>query len=441
MRFQNWKNKKGISLLFLTTCFTLVFYFWTIPINANTDLNQLNKQIEQKKNDLLKLDREIEAQRQLLLNTSGQANTLQSKINSLEASRKKLDSEIKKTQTEIDKAELVIQKLNSEISEKEEKINTNLGNLMEIIRTADELSKKSLIEKFLSYEKISDFWNDMENTLLIQDELSSEIEILLGLTENLKEAEIEKLNEKNTLAQFKTELSGQEETVELTKKEQQTILQKTKNQEAEYKKLLDQKIAEKQAFEKEILDIESQIKMIIDPKSFPSARDGVLAWPVDNIVITQLFGGSQFAKNNPGIYGRPFHPGVDFGVPVGTRVKSVAEGTVEGFGDTDAHPGCNAWGKWVLIRHDNGLSSMYAHLSSILVKQGQRVGRGDVIALSGNTGVSTGPHLHLTIYASQGVKIGKYSSYKSGGGCSATEATGPFADLAAYLDPMSYLPK
>ena len=126
---------------------------------------------------------------------------------------------------------------------------------------------------------------------------------------------------------------------------------------------------------------------------------------------------------------------------VGTKIKSVSSGTVRDFGNTDAYPGCYAWGKWVLIDHDNGLSSLYAHLSSILVSRGQRIEAGEVIALSGNTGVSTGPHLHLTIYASQGVKVGKYGTYKPGGsGCAATDATGPFADINAYLDPMNYLP-
>jgi murein DD-endopeptidase MepM/ murein hydrolase activator NlpD len=439
MHYQNFRKKIIVFILIISI--SGMFNFFSFKAQANTDLNQLNQQIEQKKNDLLKLDREIEAQRQLLLTTSGQANTLQSKINSLEASRKKLDTEIRKTQTEIDKAELMLEKINSEITTKQSQIDLNLQNLSQVIRLADEMSKKNMIEKFLSYERFSDFIIDVESTMIIQDRVVEEIDILLGLTEDLKEKEVEKLTEKNILAQFKNELAGQEETVELSKKEQQNILQKTKNQESEYQKLLDQKIAQKRAFEQEILNIESQIKMIIDPKSFPGAQDGIISWPVDNIVITQLFGGSQFAKNNPGIYGRPFHPGVDFGVPIGTKVKSVSDGVVSGFGDTDAHPGCNAWGKWVLIKHDNGLSSMYAHLSSVLVTQGQRVGRGDVIALSGNTGVSTGPHLHLTLYASQGVQIGQYSSYKSGGGCSATQATGPFADLDAYLDPMSYLPK
>jgi murein DD-endopeptidase MepM/ murein hydrolase activator NlpD len=93
-----------------------------------------------------------------------------------------------------------------------------------------------------------------------------------------------------------------------------------------------------------------------------------------------------------------------------------------------------------VIEHDNGLTSLYAHLSSISVSNGQRVDVGETIGLSGNTGFSTGPHLHLTIYASQGVKIGRYNEFKSGTGCAATAASGPFADLDAYLDPMNYLP-
>jgi len=180
---------------------------------------------------------------------------------------------------------------------------------------------------------------------------------------------------------------------------------------------------------------------LIDVDSYPAPRRGLLGAPFDNIIITQQFGGTQFAKNNPGIYGRAYHPGTDMGTPIGTHVKSLYGGVVRGFDNTDNYPGCRSWGNWVLIDYDNGLSSLYAHLSNVLVKPGQRVERGDVVALSGNSGISTGPHLHLSLYATQGVKIGSYGSYgSSGGGCSATNATGPFADLEAYLDPMTYLP-
>jgi murein DD-endopeptidase MepM/ murein hydrolase activator NlpD len=107
---------------------------------------------------------------------------------------------------------------------------------------------------------------------------------------------------------------------------------------------------------------------------------------------------------------------------------------VEGVGDTDVVCPGASFGKWVFIRYDNGLASTYAHLSLITAKAGQRVSTGDVVGYSGNTGYSTGPHLHMSLYAGQGVKI---STLKSSV-CQGTY-TMPIADTKAYLDPLIYL--
>jgi murein DD-endopeptidase MepM/ murein hydrolase activator NlpD len=435
--FLNQKKK-------ILMCFLFLFLFNLNYYEAKADqqqINQLSEQIENKKKELEKLDREIAEQKKLLSETSGQATNLQAKINALEANRKKILSEISATETQIKKAELTIDKLNLEISDKEILIKKHSEGIAESIRKINEIESRSLVERFLSSDNFSDFWSEFEQNINLQKTFKNEIDQLLDISQELKENQNQKLTEKEMLAKYKKELSGQAEAVASTKSEQQNILVKTKNQEAEYQKLLKEKESRKKAFEQEILDIESKIKILIDPNSYPTAKKGIFSWPLETIRVTQLFGGTQFAKNNPGIYGRPFHPGVDFGISIGSKVLSIGNGTVKGFGNTDAYPGCYAWGKWVLIEHDNGLSSLYAHLSSIMVTQGQTVSAGDLIAFSGNTGISTGPHLHLTIYASQGVKIGKYGDYKPGGsGCAATGATGPFADLDAYLDPMNYLP-
>jgi murein DD-endopeptidase MepM/ murein hydrolase activator NlpD len=410
---------------------------------ANTDeINALTAQIQEKKKELEKLDAEIAAQKKLLNETSGQASTLQSKINSLEASRKKISNDIKATETQIQEAELTISKLGLEITDKQKLVDDHSAAIAESIRQTNAIENKSLVERFLSSESFSSFWTDLEQNLTIQISFKSAIDYLLSISAELRANQAEKAAEKEQLAQYKKVLGGQVDVVAQTKAEQQTILTQTKNKEAEYQKLLAQKESQKKAFEAEMLDIESKIKILIDPGSYPAPLRGILKWPLDGIIrITQEFGGSQFAKTNPGIYGRPFHPGTDFAASIGTKIKSVGPGTVRGIGNTDAYPGCYAWGKWILIDHTNGISSLYGHLSSILVSPGDTVKEGDIIALSGNTGVTTGPHLHLTLYASQGVKIGKYGAYKPGAaGCAATDASGPFADLDAYLDPMTYLP-
>ncbi|MFI6878729.1 M23 family metallopeptidase [Streptomyces sp. NPDC050400] len=90
------------------------------------------------------------------------------------------------------------------------------------------------------------------------------------------------------------------------------------------------------------------------------------------------------------------HSGQDFAVPIGTNVKAVHGGTVVKTGPNGAGDG-PAYGNAVVIKHANGTYSQYAHLSRIDVHVGQTVSTGQHIALSGNTGNSSGPHLHFEI--------------------------------------------
>jgi len=85
------------------------------------------------------------------------------------------------------------------------------------------------------------------------------------------------------------------------------------------------------------------------------------------------------------------HSGLDIAVPVGTLVRASGGGTVVQAGE-DA-----AYGLFVLLRHPDGHESMYGHLSRIVVREGDRVNQGEVIARSGNTGQSSAPHLHFEI--------------------------------------------
>ena len=103
--------------------------------------------------------------------------------------------------------------------------------------------------------------------------------------------------------------------------------------------------------------------------------------------ISSGFGRRKAPKKGASTY----HRGVDFAVPVGTAVMASCGGTV-----TRAGWG-SGYGYCVYIQHPNGWTTRYGHLSKVLVKAGQSVSQGQKIALSGNTGVSTGPHLHFEI--------------------------------------------
>jgi murein DD-endopeptidase MepM/ murein hydrolase activator NlpD len=424
--------------------FVFVYFFLSIclfsPVHAES-VDDLNEQIEQYEARIQAIDREIEEQRKLIQTTSAKAGEIQSQINTLNANRNKLKKDISRTQDVIKKSELTIEKLEIEITDKQRKVNELEEGLAQSMRNLQKSTDASILEIAFKIDSVSDFFAQVVEVQKFKEKLINKKYELLNINRELSEKKTDEEKTKEELEKERQVLAGQHETVLSNERAQSGLLAVTKGEQSKYEQVLREKEEQKKQFDALVQDIESKIKILIDPDSFPDASKGILVWPVDTVRITQLFGGTDFAKNNPGIYGRPYHPGVDFGIPVGTKIKSVSGGIIRDFGNTDAFPGCYAWGKWILVDHDNGLSSLYAHLSSIIVSRGQRVEAGEVIALSGNTGVSTGPHLHLTIYASQGVKTGRYGTYKPGGsGCAATDATGPFADLSAYLDPMSYLP-
>jgi murein DD-endopeptidase MepM/ murein hydrolase activator NlpD len=85
------------------------------------------------------------------------------------------------------------------------------------------------------------------------------------------------------------------------------------------------------------------------------------------------------------------HPGVDVAVPVGTEVRAAGGGLVVEVGESDQY------GRFLRLVHADGYETLYAHASRILVQRGQRVAAGQLIALPGNTGRSTAPHLHFEV--------------------------------------------
>ena len=109
-------------------------------------------------------------------------------------------------------------------------------------------------------------------------------------------------------------------------------------------------------------------------------------WPVEG-VLRSAFGGRSDPFSGEGA----FHTGIDLSVPKGTPVHVTADGVVASAG------WAGAYGKLVIVDHGNGIQTYYAHLSAISVVPGQEVGRNQTIALSGETGRATGPHIHYEV--------------------------------------------
>ena len=119
-----------------------------------------------------------------------------------------------------------------------------------------------------------------------------------------------------------------------------------------------------------------------------SARKGLMRTPVDGAHLTSEFG----MRFHPILNYSRLHQGVDFGVASGSPVMAAAGGTISFAGWHGGH------GNYVMVKHNGTLATAYAHLSKFAVKNGQAVTQGQVIAWSGSTGLSTGPHLHYEVW-------------------------------------------
>lgn len=428
----SYKRNISFLIVFFVVINSILFNF----VKAES-VSELKGKITEKNIEMQKLEEEIKKWEGELNVVSSQKKTLNNELNYLNTTEKKLTTDLSLTNNRIYSTSLKIQQLGLEIGDKSNDIVKNEKALGEAVRSINEKEAYSFLEIILANKTLSDFWNDLEALENIQNEINIKTKTLKELKNGLEIDKTESELIKEELSLYKEKLSDQKEIVAQNKNEKNQLLSATKNQESAYQKILSEKLALKKAFEDELAQYEEALRIAIDPNSIPNANNSILSWPVDIVRITQYFGNTPFATANPQVYNGGGHNGVDFGVSTGSNIRTALSGTVEAIGDTDvACPGAS-YGKWVLVRHPNGLSTLYAHLSLIKVTEGQSVVTGDLIAYSGNTGYSTGPHLHFTVYASQGVQVKNYS-FKS---CKGKTTVMPLAAKEAYLNPLSYLPE
>lgn len=431
-----------------------VFLSAVSGVSAQGVVDQLRSQIQDHNSEITKLQSEIAEYQKQLDVLGGKRSTLESTIQTLEISRKKLSADISITQNKIAGANLRIRELSLAIGSKEETISDHRIVIAQSLRTLAMEDQTPLIEQLVASERLADAWEAADTAASFKRALGSRIQELLQVKDQLSENRDEVSATKKELVTFQSDLVSQRGAVEANKVAQQSLLKQTKNQESTYQQLVAKKIAEQKAFEDELLRLQNELDITIDPSRIPSTGKGVLSFPFSATIlascktrnkvfgniycVAQYFGNTAFATANPQIYSGRGHNGIDIDVPTGTPIRSALSGIVMGTGNSDLTPACYSYGKWILIKHANGLSTLYAHLSTIGVKEGQSLLTGEVIGYTGMTGYSTGPHLHFTVIASQGIKIMKLGEYR-GTKTPCSNAVLPLAPPEAYLNPLSYL--
>lgn len=393
---------------------------------------ELREKIVERNVAIAELEKEIANYQKDIETTGAETKTLQSTIRGIDLEQKKLSAEIRLTENKITAVNLRLQELGDAIQIKEDKVEGTMLALARTIRNLADAERRTLVETMLSGGSLSTVWSTIDDLDRFQQSVHSDLLRTRELKADLENTRTETELNRQKLVSLRSDLADKNMLLAQNKKNKNALLSATKSKEAEYRRILAQKVARRNAFEQELLKFESDLRFVIDPATLPPAGSGVLKWPVTAVKITQEFGDTAFAKS--GAYAGKGHNGIDFRAPNGTPIKAALSGIVKGTGNTDTVCPGASYGKWVLIEHSNGLSTLYAHLSLIKVSDAQGVATGEVIGYGGETGYATGPHLHFTVYATQGVKIMQRKSSVCGG-----VYTMPVADLKAYLDPIKYL--
>ncbi len=408
-------------------------------VDANPDLDRLRQEISERGERLDAIEREIAQYEAALAEVGSERQSLEQAIRQLELERDRVEADIRATQNRIDSANLTIEQLTVEIADTEARIDRIRNGLAESIRIDHRAQDDSMILVMLRNGNLSEFWNELETLTLVRSTMTEQAQTLHELRAALVFQQEQTEQARAQLTELRNRYSNQNQVLSNNRAEQAELLRATQNEESSYQSMLAERRAAREQIVAEVREFESELRFILDPTTIPQPGTTVFDWPLENIRITQLFGGTEFATRNASIYGgRAYHPGVDFGAPRGTPIYAPLGGSVRATGNTDEVPGCFSWGKWTLIDHANGLSTLYAHQDVIGVQAGQRVATGEVIGYTGNTGFSTGPHLHFTVYVTDAVTVRQFNEIRTTTSCGA--ATTPVSATEGYLDPMLYLP-
>ena len=378
-----------------------------IPVwaTSTSELKDQKKEIEDKinqtKDEQAGVKKELSAQMQ--------------EISKLDASISEVDSQITTLTNQIAELEETIEETEKKLEEKQKEYDKNKQLMEERLSAMYERGETSFLDILFKSESVIEF---ISNYYMISEVTECDKELVESIEKDKQEIEDTKIKlekEKTQLDSAKVEKQTKSAILKTQKAEREEKANKLSTEEKKLQSDIDE-------YNKQADKIEAQIQEAIRKAAEEAARkaaeaaraaggssggnglqfDGSFIWPCDNKIVTST------VKQR---WGR-MHKGID----IGARYENVYA-SASGYAYTLENP--SGYGHYIIIVHGDGYISLYGHLNAFKVSYGQYVTQGQVIAQSGNSGSSTGAHLHFEIR-----KASSLSSYFS----------------ASPLNPLNYMP-
>lgn len=379
-------KKKIVSIVLVLIL--LQAYVYSIFAASTSSLNDQKSDLQQKVNDAEEEKSKLKEQ----LDEQLQA------ISDLDLSISNVEEEISKLSAQISELETNIEEKQKEIEQKQKEYTENEELLQDRLVATYENGSTSFLDILLGSSGIMDFLSNYYN---ISQLIQCDEELLESIEKDKKEIEEVKQTleeEKSQIEELKKEQETKKNSLSLKKAERQ---QKASSLNAEQKAVQ----ADIDSYNAQIKQVDEQIRKILEEANKNSSGikfDGSFIWPCNNKIITST------VKQR---WGR-WHKGID----IGARYESVYA-AASGYAYKLENPG--GYGHYIMIVHGSGFITLYGHLDSFNISNGQYVSQGQVIATSGNSGGSFGAHLHFEIR-----KASSVSNFFS----------------SSFLNPLDYLP-
>ncbi|MEK7115005.1 MAG: peptidoglycan DD-metalloendopeptidase family protein, partial [Patescibacteria group bacterium] len=382
--------KKTIIIFLL-----VIFGFGQVAFSATSF--ELDQALQEKAKKLQEINQKLQATHENLVETEGQSRSLRQELTKIGKDIKQLNLGIESSQITIEKLNLEIESLQYDIKDIEKNIRQKKEALSRLIRRLQANDQETFMINFLKNKTLSANFAQASGYSAINNQISQGIGELKLLQEQLNEKLNQTSNKKFSVESEHKNLKVKKNIVIDREAERKNLLAQTKNQEKLYQQQISELEKKQLAIAEEIEQLEATLRAQSDPNSLPGARSGILSYPIQGLArrISQAWGATRFAKNG---YRGGWHNGLDFAGPFGTAILAAEGGIVLVSGDQDQYCRRGAYGKYIVIRHSNGLVTLYGHLSRYLMSAGDLVKRSDVIGYMGSTGYSTGSHLHFTVY-------------------------------------------
>lgn len=357
-----------------------------------TSINTFADEIKDTKGKLNDVKDSISEKKEMIEVLEKEKETAEAQLDKLDSKMSSTSSELENIKNQITATDEDILKLTSEIEEKEKNLEKEMKLMDARINAIYKSGTGSYLSVILDSDNISEL---LERAVFVK----RIIEYDKSLIQRIE-------REKASIELSKSELEKKSSSLGDMKKRSATKIEELKNQSSEKNALIQSLEKDKQKYEKLVAEEEADAKALQEKikkleAQFKATNSNSVSITKTKYRISSYYGW----RIHPVLGYKRFHYGIDIATPMGTPIYSLRDGVVIYSGVM------RGYGNVVMVNHGD-LTSLYAHNSSIAVKEGQVVKSGQLITYSGNSGLSSGPHLHFEIRTKSGDTVDPISYYK-----------------------------